>query len=216
MKLNWKLLETASENANHCQRNWDRNTRISKDVRDSLINIATNLPTKQNQAYYHLLVSDNPAYNKKIYECTIDKKNIEGTQHRNSQVDSPLLFLYLQNNYKKNNFNYFGTEKKDDISVQKSIHNFNVNLSVGISSGAVVLAANQMGMRTGFCCCYDKDLLVEYFSSIGYKLNSNIITMLGIGYPNKNFNSNVVLKDNNNEELRTIEQYNKKVTYTLL
>ena len=40
--------------------------------------------------------------------------------------------------------------------------------------------------------------------------------MLGIGYPNKNFNSNVVLKDNNNEELRTIEQYNKKVTYTLL
>ena len=73
-----------------------------------------------------------------------------------------------------------------------------------------------MGMRTGFCCCYDKDLLVEYFSSIGYKLNSNIITMLGIGYPNKNFNSNVVLKDNNNEELRTIEQYNKKVTYTLL
>ena len=69
MKLNWKLLETASENANHCQRNWDRNTRISKDVRDSLINIATNLPTKQNQAYYHLLVSDNPAYNKKIYEC---------------------------------------------------------------------------------------------------------------------------------------------------
>ena len=100
--------------------------------------------------------------------------------------------------------------------MQKSIHNFNVNLSVGISSGAVVLAANQMGMRTGFCCCYDKDLLVEYFSSIGYKLNSNIITMLGIGYPNKNFNSNVVLKDNNNEELRTIEQYNKKVTYTLL
>ena len=40
--------------------------------------------------------------------------------------------------------------------------------------------------------------------------------MLGIGYPNTNFHSNVVLKDESNDILRYVERYDKKVTYTIL
>ena len=71
-------------------------------------------------------------------------------------------------------------------------------------------------MRTGFCCCYNTELLENYLKSIGYTLDSNIITMLGIGYPNTNFHSNVVLKDESNDILRYVERYDKKVTYTIL
>ena len=210
-----KLLVSASKTANQCQRNWDRNKKISQLVKYTLINIAIDLPTKQNQAYYHLLVSDNPVYNKNIYKCSIDEEN-KGTKDRNSQVDSPLLFIYLKNEYTGDNFKYAGHEKKDSIQQQQHVHNFNATLSAGISSGAVALAANQLGMRTGFCCCYNTELLKNYLKSIGYTLDSNIITMLGIGYPNTNFHSNVVLKDESNDILRYVERYDKKVTYTIL
>ena len=115
----------------------------------------------------------------------------------------------------------FGTEKlqnKDDLH---RMHDVNVNLSAGISAGAVALAANQMGMRTGFCACYDKDAVAHYLASIGHNLDgAKICVMLGIGYPNTEYASNVIVKDAENKDdekiLQRVTQHPKSVQYKIL
>lgn len=220
MKLTWDLLEKASNNANHCQRNWDRTKVISNKERDTLIKVATNMPTKQNRAYYHLLVSDNMDVNREIYKRAFDNKNIWGTDQRNSQVDSHLLFIYVKNSIRQVEEGMAGSEKNTKTTNLIETHNFNVNLSVGISSGAVALAANEMGMRSGFCCCYDKDMIKSYLKSIGHNLTDAIVTMLGIGYPNTEYKSNVVVKDAENKEdekiLQRVTQHPKLIQYKIL
>ena len=49
----------ASLVAERCQRNWDHSRPVNKDDVDTLVQVATNMPTKQNIGYYSLLVSTN-------------------------------------------------------------------------------------------------------------------------------------------------------------
>ena len=220
MKLTWDLIEEASENANHCQRNWDRKKAISDETVDKLIKIATNMPTKQNRAFYHLLVSKNQSINKEIYKRAIDIHNIEGTEKRNSQVDGHLTFLYVKNNFHEVDQELIGNEKIGKTPELLIRHDFHANMSMGISAGAVALAANQMGLRTGFCCCYDRGMLEDYLKSIGHEVRGCIVTILGIGYPNTEYDSNVVIKDAENKEdekvLFRVTQHKKSIKHKLL
>jgi hypothetical protein len=57
---------TAAQSANHCQRNWS-DQEVPADIIKTLSDIAVNMPTKQNQEFYKLIVSTNQEYNNFVY-----------------------------------------------------------------------------------------------------------------------------------------------------
>ena len=216
MELTWKLLEEASETANHCQRNWDRTKQISDEEVNTLIKVATNMPTKQNRNFYDLIVSKDPKINSALYSKAIDRENMEGTEKRNSQVNGHLTFIYVNKRFHDVEQELRGTEKLHKTKDLLYNHELHTNLSIGISSGAVALAANQMGLRSGFCCCYDMDMILDYFKKIGHELNGKIVLMLGVGYPNTKYDSNVVLDEADEKILKTVHRHKKSIKHKLL
>ena len=60
----------------------------------------------------------------------------------------------------------------------------------------------------------------DYLKSIGHEVRGCIVTILGIGYPNTEYDSNVVIKDAENKEdekvLFRVTQHKKSIKHKLL
>ena len=188
------LIEYA-KSANHCQRNWS-DRHIEEHIVEELIGVAVNMPTKQNEEFYGLLVSTDSKFNHTTYlhsysslHKNIDKIPFERrhlTNH-NTQLRAPLQFHYLIEYGKK--FQYNTLEQNGFISI-------------GVSAGAVALAANQLGLKTGFCCCLD---IVPMMEIINADFNTNynsILVSLGIGYPNERLEHNVGIRPDTNKKFK--------------
>ena len=206
-------LITASENAEHCQRNWDRSQSIPLADVQALVDIATNMPTKQNEEYYQLVVSVNPELNRLIYRLSIDPDN-STTIHRNAQLDAHAVFVwFLQNPEQlsmtdnKNRAGFF-----DDFRL-------NAKTSIGISSGAVALSACQMGYRTGFNQCFDADLLKDLMIERGIEnlsdKNNRAELALGVGIPQADIPWNYVMGDNG-KRIKIVDTYYKNVKWDII
>lgn len=186
--------------AEHCQRNWDINFKLPEEDLDALIRVATSMPTKQNRDYYKLIVSTDVNFNKKIYNLAADPDNPD-TPSRNSQVAANALFIYVSNADFKNNNKKF----KDD-------HYNNASVSVGISSGALTLAAAQMDYRTGFCQCFLNKEIKEELKNKGINNidDEYVILLVGIGKPNPNHRWYSVV-DENDEILKYVQTEKKTI-----
>lgn len=192
-----KLIFDSVNTTERCQRNWDHNINFSNGDLELLIKVATTMPTKQNQEYYELVVSTDIAFNKEIYKIayhTESEKPPSYKNHYNYQVAAHALFLWCPYTDFNNKFGDYEITGR---------------MSMGISAGAVALSANQLGYKTGFCACFDHDLLIE---KINNKINSNIASVevgLGIGHPNLNFPSNKVVE--NNKVIKTLDHRYKNI-----
>jgi hypothetical protein len=195
----------ASESANHCQRNWS-DKLVSADTIEELAAIATNMPTKQNEEFYTLLCSTDAEYN---YTAYMHSYNVEPSvlelpfeeRHKtnfNTQLRAPLIFQWFSNT--KKNFKH-GDYWTDGL------------LSIGISSGAVALAANNMGLKTGFCVCVHQEPIIEIVNRKHNTTFDRIVISLGIGYPDNSYKHNVVIRPNGEKSLKPI--YKKTVRYIL-
>jgi len=188
-------LITASEHAEHCQRNWDHSQSLPLEDVQALVNIATNMPTKQNVEHYQLVVSVNPQLNRLIYDLSIDPVN-PGTIHRNAQVNAHAVFVWFLNKPESVNMSAY-----ENASGFFDDFNLNAKTSIGISSGAVALSACQMGYRTGFNQCFEahklRNLLIEWgIENLSDGNNTPELT-LGVGIPpNTDTPWNHVLDDN--------------------
>jgi hypothetical protein len=69
-------------------------------------------------------------------------------------------------------------------------------LSTGISSGAVALAANSMGLKTGFCICVHQEPILEIVNKKYNTTFDRVAISLGIGYPIQGYKHNVVIRPN--------------------
>lgn len=182
--LDKNFIINSASHAEKCQRNWDHSKALPKEDLDLLINVAKTMPTKQNQEYYQLIVSTDIDFNKEIYKIsyyTESERAPSYKNHYNYQVAAHALFLWCP-------FTNFNNKFGDYENTGR--------LSIGISSGAVSLLANQLGYRTGFCACFNLDLLIKKLND---KLNLDIDHVevgLGIGIPNLNFASNEVVENN--------------------
>lgn len=164
----------ASFIAERCQRNWDFDNPISDSDKNAIIQSTINMPTKQNQLYYKLLVSTNYQFNKICYEYATDPFNpdFDRPLHRNNQVLAPMLMIFMPADPTEI-WNPFG----DDFHK-------NFNQSIGIASGVAAHSAAMLGYRTGFCACarwtamYEK-LNQEFDVPIP---SANYGLMLGIGH----------------------------------
>jgi nitroreductase len=172
-----------AKSANHCQRIWS-DRKIDQVIIEELVGVAVNMPTKQNEEYYGLLVTTDQEFNEFVYmnshtyedavlNLPFEQRHLTNT---NTQMRAPLVFLWLAKHKK---FEH-GDLNKEGL------------ISIGVSSGAVALAANQLGLKTGFCCCLYKPPLLEKINqewSINYQ---DIIIALGIGYPEEHYPHNTV------------------------
>ena len=92
------------------------------------------------------------------------KKRVKDGQVQNPQVGANVLFVYVRHEKIYENTTTVGIE-------------------VGISAGAIGLAANEIGLKTGLCRCIDKELIDPHLFD-SYKLETeHIILFLGVGYP---------------------------------
>jgi hypothetical protein len=159
------------------------------------LSIATNMPTKQNSNYYTLVASTDVDFNKRILELSIDPNN-KDTIGRNTQVAAHLLLIYLHQRDVTN----FGFADNDEM---------NRIAGIGISSGAVALAANHLGYRTGFCQCLIQEQVEKEIINRGVNLpegTSGIQFMLGIGIPMADLKWNETI-----DSQRTIAPYTKTI-----
>ncbi|MGI9526655.1 MAG: hypothetical protein ACR2MS_06065 [Weeksellaceae bacterium] len=170
---NENFLENVKQ-SQRCQRNWDYDVDIDIDTVNYLLDVGYNMPTKQNQDSIQIITFRNRhkiellssrAYNEKAF----DQKN-SGHYH-NPQANAPLVFAFiLRPDMVKNG-------AKDHIGVE-----------CGLAAGAIALAANNMGLRTGFCACFDQGGF-DFSDKINLSNNKfdpkDIHLLLGVGHPVK-------------------------------
>jgi len=209
--MNIEDLILASSNAEHCQRNWDRTKTVPKDHVTALIEIATNMPTKANEAYYKLVVSTNATINRKFYNVAIDPNN-PSTIDRNSQVDAPVVFTWFENKPE-------GVSEEINRLGHYDSWLLNSRTAMGISSGAVALAANAMGYRTGYNQCFNSDDIIDIILEATGETNRRLFKkphyQLGIGFPNMKHKWTTVLDDNENV-LKNINSHSKTIQTVLI
>ena len=118
---------------------------------------------------------------------------------RNGQVDANILFIYLQNTKFDNNNKF-----QDD-------HDFNTSIAIGISSGAMALAAAQLDYKVGFCQCFLNKEVKNELRCAGVETEDyeNALLLVGVGKPDINHNWNTVVIDQ--EIKNTIHTLIKKV-----
>lgn len=195
----------AARVAEHCQRNWDKTFTLPDNDLDVLVKVATTMPAKQNRNYFNLVVSTDLELNSRIFDHSIDIENRD-TIKRNAQVDANVIFIYLRN---KNFDNYH--RFKDN-------HVLNMKTAIGISSGAVALAATQLNYRTGFCQCLLGKKILEELAAKGITDDyhpGDVELILGVGKENSSHHWGTVL-DDNNKIIRRISPYVKTVKTTFL
>lgn len=171
-----KLLDYAKK-IEPCQRNWDETYVVPDEHIDYITEVCTTVPTKQNRNVYSLIVVTDRDIINKIFEVSYEPTLKYTTYKKNSQVLSNALFIWIE-----------GQEKGE--------HADDLDIAVGISSGAAALAGAELGYSTGFCKCFiDGPLRKILKRSIGVRAKK-IVLMLGIGIPNKDYNTRQVVIDN--------------------
>jgi len=147
-----KLIE-AMHVSRRCQRNWT-SQNIDEETINGLIEIAINAPSKQNEVHFALAVVTNKDILKDIYDDFVWGFHAYdyNSAMRNTQMGAPALFIYgyttqtdIHGDSHGNvtsNVVSIGFEDRMDLAAERSI---------GISSGQLVLAANMLGLKTGFC-----------------------------------------------------------------
>lgn len=174
------IILNASITAGQTQRNWSEN-EIPNYVIDTIVKACTNMPTKSNTLNFELLVSRNRDVNKKLYQGAISDDN-EYIDGRNAQMLAPLVLLWCSSD---------ATNKQMKVDGQSAELK---TMCIGISSGAAALSANMLGLKTGFCRCFDSDIYEKILLDIaGKKLYPEVA--LGIGYPKGGVPRNQIFLD---------------------
>ena len=142
----------AIRGARQCQRNWDLTKTVPEEHIDHWIDLATNAPSKQDEAFFDLyVVTDREKIDYLYKEHTWGFTMLPGIKDwvaRNPQMGANVLFIF---NRKMPSVDIRNNEK--DGSFRDPNHPNRVNnqyTSIGIASGIVAFSANQMGYVTGY------------------------------------------------------------------
>jgi nitroreductase len=168
-----ELLKDAFQISQRCRRNWDLSTSIPLEHLNILKQSVINSPTKQNEEYYSVTFITDRVLIEKIYHHTDFNTDIKMSDlSKNPQVLANLLVVFSKADPKT-----FRNEQSDYVT--EELMSENRNISIGIASGQLALAAALLGYRTGFCGCFDR-------VAVGDLLEDYPLLLLGIGYPDTN------------------------------
>jgi hypothetical protein len=204
-----------TQSMQHCQRNFDLKKSISNDVVNWLYEIGYSTPTKQNLNSFQIVAftqrntifeiaktatSLYDAWEKMPKKLRQDLKS--GKRMQNPQVNANLLFMFFLKPESRTSPLRIEREglTGDTPATWRSL----TNCEIGISSSAIALAANSIGLKTGFCRCFDRNMLSKVVEPMNLSPD-NFSVALGVGYPmpgwphfthtNKRFRSDTFVKE---------------------
>ena len=175
--------------AQKCQRNWDYSQTIDPIVRDHLLWVALNAPSKQHEAYYDVYWTDD---RKVIEECSHytwgnTNSRVPPSTWKNSQQNASLYILFVGKEPETQlNCNADGTLKPNTHHERW----LNAYMSIGIAMGLVMQSANKIGLSTGCNKSHNDINGNDYWPKrLGIlediKQKKKIITYgIGVGFPN--------------------------------
>lgn len=165
-------IKNAIEISQRCQRNWDIKQELSKEVISVLIEVVKKSPTKQNEDYYSVIFITDRNKIEEIYNHTgfYTAAGLSSDLSKNPQVLANLLVAFCS----KDPTTFRNPiEEYNDIQLTET----NRNQAIGIASGQLVMASALLGLKTGFCGCFNSKAVSTILSSSSVKL------LVGIGYP---------------------------------
>ena len=194
-------IKNAVDSSQRAQRNYDLSKTIPEKDLETLIHAAVNSPSKQNETHYSLYVYTDPDMIRKIYTHTkkfilmkpdedmSDRFGIDENGNpwqddeysvRNSQILANALFVYVRESGRARGGTHI-IAKENFYSYAMVLYQEQINYSIGISMGELILSANLLGYKTGLCGGINNKPIQELIGT------DNTVTMLvGVGYPNPN------------------------------
>ena len=198
-----KIAEQLSEavtNSQHCYRNFDLTASIPQEHVDLMIHAAAESPAKQNYSYFNLKVVSNPDTISKIHAHTIGATVRSKTTQTpiittNSQILANLVFVYESKTFNQMSASFLEDQEiqehdlewqfnQNGSGLEKNLEGFKNDRDrhLGISSGQLVLVANMLGYRTGYCACFDSDEIRKLLNLAGTNF---MLVGIGVPHPDK-------------------------------
>ena len=203
MSLN-KKIEDAAETSQHAQRNYDLSKSLPEADLQTLIHVATNSPSKQNETHFELQVFTDQNIIRNIYNCTklfmvrskAENKDLTGlfseengktwqNEDRsvtNSQILANALFVFIDSKGKAvGGTHQLAQRDPDNNPTRIKLYEEQRNYSIGISVGELILAATMLGYKTGICSAFLP-------KEVGKLINSEdrVKLLVGVGFENEN------------------------------
>lgn len=178
---NDKILE-AVNSFQRCQRNFDLDKTVDPEIVELLYTVALTTPSKQNLVNFDVIAVTNREMVREVALAAVSE-NVSFEDKRrlqNPQVDCNLLFIYVEKDNNKTPLKRL--RDRGPLLTGASYHNL-VQCEVGISAGAVGLAAHLLGLRTGFSRCFTEELFPDSVFRSNRIDPLETILLLGIGYP---------------------------------
>ena len=193
-------IKAAVNSAQRAQRNYDLSKTVLEQDLQTLIYAAVNSPSKQNETHYALYVYTDQNIIQEIYKQTKlfsllkDKEDIQNAFKEedgkfwqsedlsvyNSQILSNVLFVYAEDHGTPRGGNSMIAQDTTDIYTESyKIYKEQVDYSIGISVGQVIMSAALLGYKTGLCSAFQKDRLQAIVNS-----KYDVKLLLGIGFEN--------------------------------
>jgi len=203
MSLN-KMIEEAAETSQHAQRNYNLDRCIPDADLRTLIHVATNSPSKQNESHFELHVFTDQNIIRKIYDLTkkfmvrskAENKDLTGlfseengktwqNEDRsitNSQILANALFVFTDSKGTAvSGTHQLAQRDPENNPTRIRLYEEQRNYSIGISVGELILAATMLGYKTGICSAFLP-------KEVGKLINSEdkVKLLVGVGFENEN------------------------------
>jgi nitroreductase len=183
----------AMHQSRKAQRNWS-DKKVDQETIDFLTEIAVNAPSKQNEVDFNLTVITNEDMLKEHaarFTWGYHWKKTNSAMH-NTQVHAPCIFIYGMTPAEDLHKDIWAADESGPGINELFDEEFGKTQqkSVGISSGQMVLAANMMGLRTGYSqnTMHNGDANPdEWRKWLGYEdiPRYEPIIVVGVGYPDE-------------------------------
>lgn len=195
-------LKKAIDVTQKAQRNYDLSKIMPSADLETLIYAAVNSPSKQNETHYALYVYTDQdiiykIYNEtKLFSLIRDKEDFINTfkeedgkfwQNKdlsvhNSQVLANILYIFAEDYGQARGGNSIIAQNTTDITTESyQIYQEQINYSIGIAVGELILSAALLGYKTGICSAFPKDKIKKIINS---KYDAKLL--VGIGFENTN------------------------------
>lgn len=189
--MDYQSIKKAIIRSQHCQRNWDLDSKIPEDDLDLLIYAATQCPSKQNVAFYKAHFIQDRSLIDRIHEATRHpSRHPRYETETNPQILANLIIVFESNDYRQSLKTDIYRNEETQAIVENTMNDQQMftlqrdeHMAVGIAAGYVNLTASMLGYATGCCACFDENPIKECLD-----LKGGVVLMMGVGYkdPTKN------------------------------
>ena len=194
-------IKNAIDICKQAQRNYDLKKSIPHKDLETLIYVATNSPSKQNETHFNLRVYTDPTIIHGIYDRTKNFTFSTNTRTEeiftttgvqkdqkysvtNSQIKANAVFVYCDETRNIRGGTHLTALREDAGPVAKETLFEQKAMSIGISSGQLVMSAALLGYTTGYCSAFEKTGKNSVQKLLQTESEPRLI--VGVGYPDPN------------------------------